>query len=60
MAQTEKNGINNDANFYDNKNQDDIINEFKNFYDLNPANIIINNPYNFNNTKRNRFRFSLE
>ena len=47
MAQTEKNGINNDANFYDNKNQDDIINEFKNFYDLNPANIIINNPYNF-------------
>ena len=48
MAQTEKNGINNDANFYDNKNQDDIINEFKNFYDLNPANIIINNPYNFN------------
>ena len=49
MAQKEKNDSNNNSDILNDKNQDDIINNFKSFYDLDPANIKIKNPYKFNN-----------
>ena len=49
MAQKEKNDYNNNSDILNDKNQDDIINNFKSFYDLDPANIKIKNPYKFNN-----------
>ena len=49
MAQKEKNDYNNNSDILNDKNQDDIINNFKSFYDLDPANIKIKIPYKFNN-----------
>ena len=49
MAQKEKNDSNNNSDILNDKNQDDIINNFKSFYDLDPANIKIKIPYKFNN-----------